>query len=83
MSHTYEVRAKVDQIVTREIHLTVTATSSEQAEDYARLALQEYPKAVNDLPAVKRIVTAKQTFWIPKSVELTSTTEEKENKNAS
>lgn len=73
---TYNVVAKVDQIVTKEVHLTIAAGSEEEAEAKARDALQTYPEPVEDRN-VKRIVTAKQHYWIPKSVEFGQTREEK------
>jgi hypothetical protein len=79
MNKTYQVRAKVDQIVTKEIHLDVLAGSEEEAEDKARAALGEYPEAVTS-PNIKRMVTVKQHYWIPKSIEFGSTKEE--NKDA-
>lgn len=68
----YKVVAKVDQIVTREIHLTVEANSEEEAEEKSTLALKVYPEPIDKTLNIKNIVTVKQHHWIPKSVEVKS-----------
>lgn len=65
---TYRVTATVDQIVTKEVQLLIEARTEEEAQEKARDALQTYPEAVTT-PGVKRIVTNKSHYWIPKSIE--------------
>lgn len=72
----YIMIAKVDQIVTKEIQLTVNAGSEEEAENKAREALQLYPQPIF-VEGVKRIITNKSTYWIPKSIEFSRLEEEK------
>ena len=67
----YDVTVKVDQIVTKEVNLTVEANSEEEAESFSRQALDTYPKPVA-CPNVKTIVTTKSTYWIPKSLDFMS-----------
>jgi hypothetical protein len=64
----HTVVAKVDQIVTKRVQLTVDANSTEDAREKAREALQAYPEAVK-VAGVLRMFTTKSTYWIPKSVE--------------
>lgn len=64
----YRVTATVDQIVTKEVQLLIEARSEEEAQEKARDALATYPEAVST-PGVKRIVTNKSHYWIPKSID--------------
>jgi hypothetical protein len=73
----YKVTAKVDQIVTREVHLVVTAGTEEEAEAKAREALQLYPQAIDPVLGVTNLLTVKQNFWIPKSVDIVKIKQEK------
>lgn len=75
----YIVKAKVDQIVTREVQLKITAGSEEEAETKTREALAEYPQPVT-VSGVSRILVGKSTYWIPRSIDLT-TKIEKDNEN--
>jgi hypothetical protein len=68
----YEVRAKVDQIVTKEIRLSVVASSEEEATEKAREALQVYP-APHEVVGIRRIQTEKATYWIPRDIEFVET----------
>ena len=68
----YNVVAKVDQIVTREIKLTVVASSEEQAQEKAREALQTYPEPIK-VDGLNRILTSKAHYWIPRSIEFIKT----------
>lgn len=72
----YIVIADVDQIVTKEVQLLIVAGSEEEAIVKARNALSEYPAPVNE-PAVKRMVANKSRYWIPKSIDFKSVSEEK------
>ena len=74
---TYVVLAKIDQIVTKEVRLEVVAGSEEEASKKAVDALQEYPKAIQEA-GVNRVVTLKSNYWIPRSIDVTKITEEKE-----
>lgn len=74
---TYVVLAKIDQIVTKEVRLEVVAGSEEEASKKAVDALQEYPKAIQE-QGVNRVVTLKSNYWIPRSIDVTKITEEKE-----
>ena len=74
---TYVVLAKVDQIVTKEVRLEITAGSEEEASKKALDALQEYPKAIQEA-GVNRVVTIKSNYWIPRSIDVTSITAQKE-----
>lgn len=73
----YSIIAKVDQIVTKEIRLEISAKNEKEAEAFARDALQVYPKPVPG-NNVERIITNKSTYWIPRSIEFTQIEEEKE-----
>ncbi len=68
----YKLTAKVDQIVTKQVQLVVTADSEEEAQHKARLALNEYPKPVTE-SGIDRVVTQKADYWIPRDVQFTST----------
>lgn len=75
----FKVTAKVDQIVTKQIDLVVAADSEEQAEAKAREALAVYPQAVEEnVVGIKSILTTKQHFWIPKSIEFGKFTRKKD-----
>lgn len=73
----YVVLAKIDQIVTKEVRLEVSASSEEEASKKAVDALQEYPKAIQE-NGVDRVVTIKSNYWIPRSIDVIKITEEKE-----
>ena len=73
----YIMIAKVNQIVTKEVQLLVSAGSEEEAEDKARQALQVYPKPV-EVEGVDRMVTNKSNYWIPRDIEITKIKEEKD-----
>jgi hypothetical protein len=75
---TYSFTAKIDQIVTREVMLLVTAGSEEEAEDKARQALQTYPKPIT-VDGVVRMVAKKAHYWIPKSIDFTRIKEDRLN----
>ena len=68
----YVVTVKVDQIVTKEVVLNITAGSEEEAERKATTALQTYPDKVDEV-GVNRIVTTKSRYWIPRSIDVVST----------
>lgn len=72
----YIVVAKIDQIVTKEVQLLVVAGSEEEAMQKATTALGEYPQPVHE-PSVRRMVTNKAHYWIPKSIEFVQVEEEK------
>lgn len=74
----YKLTAKVDQIVTKTVQLTVTASCEEDAQAKAREALNEYPKPVA-VAGVYRIVTVGSNYWIPKSIDFVSTEQQKES----
>lgn len=73
----YSIRAKVNQIVTKEVQLLVVARSEEEALNKSREALQTYPEEVT-VPGVKRMVTQKSKYWIPRDIEFTESKEEKD-----
>lgn len=72
----YNVLAKVDQIVTKEVEILVTASSEEEAMAKAREALQTYPEKVLD-NSVRRILTNKSHYWIPRDIQFVKVEEEK------
>lgn len=74
----YDVMAKVDQIVTKEVRMYIDAGSEEEAQDKATSALNSYPEPIT-VSGIRRMVTQKSTYWIPKSVEFVITKEEKPN----
>jgi len=76
-SKNYNVVAKVDQIVTKEVHLVISAGSEEEAEAISRQALNVYPSKLEfeDHNKVKNILTVKSTSWIPKSIDFKSVKE--------
>lgn len=63
----FNLVANVEQVVKREIHLTVVADTKEQAEAYGAEALLEYPKPVV-VPGVNRILVRQQEFKEPKRI---------------
>lgn len=75
----YRILAKVDQIVTREVHLLIVADSKDEAEGAARDALQVYPEALapSALGKIRRLVVKKSYYWIPRSIDLEVLDEEK------
>jgi hypothetical protein len=74
---TYSVSVKVDQIVTKDVKLQIVAGSEEEVEAKAREALQTYPEPVS-VRGVRRILTAKSHYWIPRSIEFVKISEDKE-----
>lgn len=70
----YQVTVKVDQIVTKEIRAQVVASSSDEAEAKVREAVQQYPDKVT-VDGIRRMVTAKSHYWIPRTVDFESITE--------
>jgi hypothetical protein len=66
----YKVSAKVDQVVTRTVHMVMKADSPEDAEKRARSILAEYPKDVPYDPEVYRVVTTGIDYYIPKSIDV-------------
>jgi hypothetical protein len=72
----YSIRAKIDQIVTKEVQLLIEAEDVDAAKVMAREALQEYPAPVPYNPMIHRIVTTKSSYWIPKSIEFIESREE-------
>jgi len=73
----YSIKAKVDQIVTKEIQLLVVAGSEEEALEKARDALQTYPAAV-ETDGIERLVTNKAHYWIPRSIDFVKVKKEKD-----
>ena len=73
----YRIRAKIDQIVTKEIVLLVGAASEEEATAKATSALNEYPEPVTE-PSIHRMVATNSHYWIPKSVEFVEIEEEED-----
>jgi hypothetical protein len=66
----YKVSAKVDQVVTRTVHMVMKADSPEDAEAKARTILAEYPNEVPYDPEVYRVVTTDTDYYIPKSIDV-------------
>lgn len=75
---TYEVHAKVDQIVTKKIQLLVKASSEEEAAAKTREALQTYPAAI-EVSGIDRIQTVKANHWIPRDISIDFIREEKDS----
>lgn len=73
----YIVKAKIDQIVTRNIQMQIVAGSEEEAEAKAKEALSEYPEPVT-VKGVTRLLVNKSQYWIPRNIDLT-TTKDKNN----
>ena len=73
----YNVIAKIDQIVTKEIRLLIQASSEEDAQAKATTALGEYPDKVTDQD-ILRVMTQKANYWIPRSIEFVKTEEVKD-----
>ena len=65
----YTVRAKVEQIVTKEVKLKVVAKTKEEAENKARESLHIYPKELN-VEGVGGILTTKANYWPPRDIQL-------------
>ena len=65
----YIVKAKIDQIVTRNLELVVSANSEEEASVKVREALSEYPKPVT-VEGISRILVLKSDYWIPRDIDL-------------
>ena len=68
----YTVLANIDQLVTRDVKLTVEADSEEHAFELSREALQVYPEPITILGSgnISRIVTEKAGYWIPRDITL-------------
>lgn len=71
----YNVLAKVDQIVTKEVQLLIKAGSEEEAEEIARTALMDYPGPIAGKD-VRRIVTNKANYWIPRDINIVTVEKE-------
>lgn len=65
----YNVLAKVNQIVTKDVQLLIKANDPEDAEDKARTALMDYPGPVADRD-VRRISTIKTNHWVPRDIDI-------------
>lgn len=65
----YKIVAKVDRVVSKEVHITVEAPSLEAAEDMSRTALNTYPDKITGDDAPERMVTMKEHTWIPKNID--------------
>lgn len=68
----YEVKAKVDQIVTREFDISVLATDKEEAEKIVREALSVYPDGVPYGKQLPRIQVVNSKYWIPRDIDVVS-----------
>lgn len=66
----YTLLAKVEQIVTKEIQMSVTASSQEDAKSKAEEALKSYPNPINCV-GVDRILTKSSNYWVPSKIETT------------
>lgn len=73
----YDILAKINQIVTKEVRLSVSAGSEEEAIAKATEALQTYPKAIVK-NGIRRILTTKSNYWIPRDIDIVTVKEEKE-----
>lgn len=73
----YNVVAKLDRIVTKEVALVIEARSEEEAQAKAVEALQAYPGPVTT-EGVRRMVTNKSNYWVPKDIEFIKTEKVKE-----
>lgn len=69
MTH-YSLKAKVDQIVTKEIRLELEAGSEEEAQEKALEALQDYPRPVK-VKGIDCVLTIKANYWIPRDITIT------------
>lgn len=79
----YEVKAKVDQIVTREFELLVAANGGEEeVESLVREALSAYPKGVPNGKKLPRIEVVDSNYWIPRDIDIVSI-EEREDDDGS
>lgn len=65
----YVIKAKVDQIVTRNIELVISASSEEEAALKTRQALSEFPEKVT-VDGVNKILVLKSHYWIPRDIDL-------------
>lgn len=72
----YHILAKVNQIVSKEVRFLVTAASEEEAMQKAREVLQTYPEA-SKVKGVRRVVTDKAHYWIPRDIEFIEIQEDK------
>ena len=72
----YILKARVDQIVTKEIELDVKASTRDAAEIIARRALELFPAPIEE-PSVTRIQVKKSNYWIPRDIQFINY--EKEN----
>lgn len=69
----YEVRAKVDQIVTREFDLLVVSNGGEEeVESLVREALSVYPKGLPNGKKLPRIEVLDSNYWIPRDIDIVS-----------
>lgn len=72
----YNVLAKIDQIVTKEVQLLISANSEEEAISKTREALEVYPQPIK-VVGINRLVTNKSRYWIPRDIEIVTVEEEK------
>ena len=73
---TFNIKTKINQVVTREIALVVNALDEEEALLKTREALQVYPEPI-EVQGISRIATRKMHFWIPRDIEIVEVNEEK------
>lgn len=73
---TFNIKTKLNQVVTREISLVVDAVDDEEATAKVREALNTYPDPI-EVQGISRIATRKMHFWIPRDIEFIEIREEK------
>lgn len=65
----YKLQIKVNQIVTKDIEVSVLARNEEQAVQKAREVLEVYPKP-HEVRGVPMVRTTKAEYWIPRDIEV-------------
>lgn len=71
----YTLKVKVDQIVTREIKVVVSAKSEDEAGRKAIEAVQTHPDKV-EVDGIKKMCTIKARYWIPRDTDIVSCVKE-------
>lgn len=68
---TFVVKATVNQVVTKQVSLEVSAENEQEAMEKSREALQTYPDKV-EVEGITRIQTTGIDHWIPRDIEFVS-----------
>ena len=64
----FNLKVRLDQVVTKELTVVVEARTKAEAQTKAREALQTFPEA-HAVEGVSRIEAKKHSYWIPRTID--------------